>query len=80
MLDIKEAIKDNENYGYEDLGLLSLPRFIDSVGIHIKLIVCFFHSINVIFVISESAKTQWPTRNKNKIPRIFLTGNSIKRK
>ena len=36
--------------------------------------------INVIFVISESAKTQWPTRNKNKIPRIFLSGNSIKEK
>ena len=53
------------------------------MGLHIvslKLIVCFFHSINVIFVISESAKTQWPTRNKNKIPRIFLSGNSIKEK
>ena len=36
--------------------------------------------INVIFVISESAKTQWPTRNKNKIPRIFLSGNFIKEK
>ncbi|CAH3187903.1 unnamed protein product, partial [Porites lobata] len=31
------------------------------------------------FVISESAKTQWPKRNKNKIPRVFLSGNSIKK-
>ena len=38
MLDIKEAIKGNKNYRYDDLGLLSLPlSFIDSVGIQFFL-------------------------------------------
>ena len=38
MLDIKEAIKENENYGYDNLGLLCLPLFIDSVGLHKSLL------------------------------------------
>ena len=40
----------------------------------------FVHLFIFRTFISESAKTQWPARNKNKIPRIFLSGNSIKEK
>ena len=69
--DIKEVIKDNENYGYDDLGLLSLPQF---------FIIDLFLPFNkgYLFVISESAKTHRPTQNKNKFQEYSLTGNSIK--
>ena len=48
MLDIKEAIKGNKNYGYDDLGLLSLPlSFIDS-GAYIRVfeVNCLFLPFN----------------------------------
>ena len=80
MLDIKEAIKGNKNYGHDDLCLLSLPLFIESVGLILTKVNCLFLLFNTCYLSLSlvTAKSQWPTLNKNKIPRIFLSGNSIK--
>ena len=71
MLDIKEAIKGNKNYGYDDLGLLSLPlSFIDS-GAYIRVF-----EVNCLFLPFNHRRTGRGGGGRGRLQPPQILGNS----
>ena len=74
----KEAITEIENYWYDDQNRCYVYHFPSiCIGVQNSLLSfnCLFLPYNTFYplsLVSQPTKTQWPTRNKNKIPRLFL--------